>query len=160
MNVAGFDISTRAIDVVELPFDDGDRQPVHTRVPLEMDKTDSTARYLYVCRILRECVWNKVDFDPIGVCFVEAPVGPGSRRLMPVFGALIAALPRDVAFCPLNPAEWKKEFVGNGKATKDDVANLAKLMGCPAEWSQDACDAFGIAWAGRSFNMKALDGSP
>jgi hypothetical protein len=160
MKAAGFDLSTKAIDVVTIPFDDvieheGERA-IHTRVPLELDKSDPTAAHLYVCRILRASVWDKFDFEDVVVAFVESPVGPGSRRLLPVFGALIAALPRDVAFCPLAPSEWKREFTGSGRSTKDDVSDTARAMGCPAEWSQDACDAFGIAWAGREMNLRAL----
>lgn len=115
------------------------------------------------------------------IVFVERGFG-GSRRsdytLGAVFGALLATLPLLVPHGrPVNPIslqEWKKIVTkdagigltakgeGNGNAPKP-VANAAvRALASEAwlvdveNWSEDVCDAYGIAYAGRSLNRTAV----
>ena len=97
--------------------------------------------------------------------YLEAVPVAGARNLQTAlalaatFGALTLALRgRCVHVTSVAVATWKKEVIGHGNATKDDVARWAyqshptwgrprEVTGVPV--SQDGCDASAIAEYGR-----------
>jgi crossover junction endodeoxyribonuclease RuvC len=62
-------------------------------------------------------------------------------------GALIAALAgRDIEIREFSPAEVKSAVTGNGRAAKDQVARMVRmLLAFDGECSEDATDALAVA---------------
>ena len=156
MLVAGIDLSTRALDVVTIPFDqDADLPPVWTHVPLA-DQDPSGLAWFYVCRRVRERIRNRVDFDEIVLVAVERPMGH-AQILLPLFGAITAAIPAHCAVVFEPPQTWRKVTLGKGNATKDDAVEWALDHGAGRDWNDHACEAFGLAWAVRELNRQAIE---
>lgn len=111
------------------------------------------------CRIVgRRIRW--MGWQGVRLAFVEKPFGRALTGLVPVVrvqGAVVAALPDQMEVWETTPQEWKKEAVGNGNAKKDDVVAWCNDVGfVPDGRTQDACDAFGIAYAMREKNRRAI----
>jgi hypothetical protein len=153
MLVAGIDVSTRAVDIVKLPFDGDNAQWER------YDLVGPTA--------LERVCWTFYDipkgtyWDDVALVAIERPYGPGRDILFHlhlVVGAVIAALPARLR--PpwlMHPTEWRKACGLSGSATKDEVAFFAVNAGHPndfRDWPQDACDAFCVAYAARALNEK------
>jgi Holliday junction resolvasome RuvABC endonuclease subunit len=147
----GIDVSTRSIDVVLLR-DDG-RARWFSR---ELDSDNGWAaadsirqRVVGLRRVLIEARPDVVAFeDPFSQ----------SRGTAKVYGLLIGAcmtlVPQHLPIMGLSPNVWKTATVGNPRATKADVAAWAA-----ERWTnplnvvtQDAFDAYAIAWAGRELH--------
>lgn len=154
MNVVGIDVSTKAIDLVKLPFDGNHAE--WTRIELPGD-TPATRAGLAPDLIPIGSYW-----DDVALVAIERPYGPGrdvAFALHVVVGIVIAKLPRRLR--PpwlLRPTEWRKACGLSGKATKERVAEFAtwetSLGAKPVFWPQDACDAYCIAYAARAINAK------
>jgi hypothetical protein len=157
MHVAGIDVSTRAVDIVKLPFD-GDAA-VWTRVELRgdtaLERATSTATW-----VPRGIYW-----DNVALVAIERPYGPGRDILFHlhlVVGAVIAALPARLR--PpwlMHPTEWRKACGMAGNVSKDEVSQFVRYCRPPGvgsslgfNWPQDACDAYCIAYAARALNEK------
>jgi hypothetical protein len=152
MNIAGIDVSTRAVDIVKLPFDGDNAQ---------WDRYD-----LVGPNALERVCWTFYDipkgtyWDNVALVAIERPYGPGRDILFHlhlVVGAVIAALPARLR--PpwlMHPTEWRKACGLPGNASKGTVTEWTYWYGPQGteEWPQDACDAFCIAYAARALNEK------
>lgn len=157
MNVAGIDVSTRAIDIVKLPFD-GARAKWH-RVPLS-GSSSGIERGATAAEHIPIGSW----WDDVALVAIERPYGPGGDTLFGlhlVVGAIAAKLPYRLQ--PpwfLHPSEWRKACGISGRATKTEVRDFVYAQFSPLAplelhaYTQDACDAYCIAYAARTINEK------
>jgi crossover junction endodeoxyribonuclease RuvC len=92
-----------------------------------------------------------VDRHQPALAVLEAPFHGLNVRSLVVLaqarGALLAALGgRDIEIREYSPAEVKLAVTGNGRAGKDQVARMVRLLlGLEGEWSSDATDALAVA---------------
>lgn len=151
MNVAGIDYSTRAIDVVLVPEDDG--PPAWHRFPLTgTDAFDRT-------RSVADTMPGRTSqfWDEILAVGIEHPGGKfGTGDMLRVQGAILSCIPARMLVEPWPPAKWRKAVGLKGNATKDEVAYFANprwVAVDPSWWGkrfeQDALDAYCIALATR-----------
>lgn len=154
---AGIDFDTHAVHVVVLP-EEG--TVVYRR--FELEGHDSFER----TRAIRDAMPSRSWWKDQGIVAVglEVPWGPNKGRLHPVFGGVLACLPRELLVQPLEPARWRHAVGLPGNASKGHVKALALSMliskhGTPTfmgraqypawinDWTQDACDAYCLALA-------------
>lgn len=148
--VVGIDFATTRIDVALLPWNGGSVYGARwIHVALRGTGARGEMRWFYACLRVPEGLSERIDWRLVHMCAIELPVGPGSRRLLPLMGAITHAIPPSAAPAPIAPQEWKRLFCGDGHASKVDVADKARGLGFPPDWPQDAYDALGIAWAWR-----------
>lgn len=149
MNVAGIDYSTRAIDIVLVPLDEG--APIWHRYVLEGQ--DSFERTRSVANAMP---WRAASFwDDVLAVGIEHPAGHhGTGPLLRVQGAVLACLPTRVLVEPWPPGKWRKAVGLAGNATKGAVEFWSGSL-MPSDiagldnWPQDAHDAHLIALATR-----------
>ncbi len=153
--VGGIDFSSNCVDVVLL---DEDRETsVWERFTLGTRPLTAFVR----ARQVREVLPPRGRWVDRGVVMfaIERPMGAAIRAtavLMRVQGAVLACLPPQLPVLELPPEEWKRETVGRGNASKDDVAVWAREhAGAPNGWPQDALDALAIAWAAHAMCERA-----
>jgi len=143
VNVAGIDFSTHSVDLVKLPLA-GPADPEHVYVAVR----DSSS--LEAARNWRD-YWPLASFgdwfDDVAVAYIERPYGVGEsiHKLMRMQGAILAQLPTGLVVDELAPWEWRKLNGLPGNASKHHVA----LYVDQDSWTQDRCDAYCIALAGR-----------
>jgi hypothetical protein len=157
---AGIDYSSEAIDVVRLELDTD--EAVWTRLLL-----DSTGQLgaLERARRVRTVMPARGAWADDGVVTIalEDPRGPtfkGSIPLARVQGALLACLPapgQDPDALVLTTQEWKMACGLGGNAKKPVVREwaLKTWPNLPDRYTQDALDAYAIAWAARSICERA-----
>lgn len=156
MTVAGIDYSSRAVDIVLLN-DDTDHA-AWTRVELHGATPIERARSLRGRLPLRSW-WEDEGVYLIGI---EDPYSRSkgvAKALGMAAGAIVALLPVDLTVIQTPPIEWKRLAIGNGSATKAQVANWARAeLGHDGvtTWAQDAYDAYAIARAVRHLNNHAI----
>jgi hypothetical protein len=157
VNVAGIDVSTRAVDIVKLPLDGDNAQWGR----YELEGPTALERACWTARILpRGTYW-----DDVALVAIERPYGPGRDILFHlhlIMGALIGTLPKWLR--PpwlMHPTEWRKACGLAGNASKESVYTFALNQRVQAsttafhsQWPQDACDAYCIAYAARALNEK------
>jgi len=86
--------------------------------------------------------------------YVEKPMYTGNPASTisqaAAFGMIRAVLHRmGIKNQPIDPGTWKKELIGSGRAQKEDVKQWAIVnLRLPDNLSQDAYDAYCIAWWG------------
>lgn len=161
MKVAGIDFNTKEAHVVTLPWDGNDISDVvgaDHYVAKYAAQDPAGLAWFYSCLRVRPALaqipWRDEEIE---LCFVERPVGPGRDKMLPLFGAIIAAIPRDTTVVSfLAVSEWRREFIGAGNASKVAVAGKAIQLGFPRDWPEDRYEALGIAWAGRSLNANGI----
>lgn len=177
MNVAGIDVSTRAIDLVLLNLDN-DRATWH-RHELQgaelIDRIQSVRDWLHPDSF----VWD--DVLAVGI---ERPAGRYAvDKVALCVGAVLCRIPASKLTRWWLPAEWRKACGMKGNATKEHVADWCHdkrrdpiihgysvtpavtewgkelvpatrvttvTYAAPSGWPQDACDAYCIAHATRS----------
>lgn len=160
MTVAGIDVSTRAIDLVLLDLDT-DRAE-WARYELTGGDLVERVRSIKDWRV----PWtlgatlgrdNAHVWDDVVAIGIERPAGKhGVAQVSMAFGAALICLPKETLVQPWQPAEWRKACGMKGNATKQDVAGWAwdarsdAAAISVADWPQDACDAYCIAYATRS----------
>jgi Holliday junction resolvasome RuvABC endonuclease subunit len=161
MTFAGIDYSSVAIDVVRLELDSDEAR--WDRILLDpTGKLEALER----ARRVRELMPARSAWADDGVVTIalEDPRGPtfkGSIPLARVQGAILACLPGpgDVDVIALAPWEWKMACGLSGNAKKvlirEWVLRLWSLTNLPDRYTQDALDAYAIAWAARSLCEKA-----
>lgn len=160
-SVAGIDIDVQAVHVVWLD-EDSDRA-VYRAYRLDLGPGNYHAKARRVpAAVPRRSAWRDRGVVCIGIEEPMTPPKVGFRSAVPqavIRGALLAALPRDedVPVVLVRPAEWKKwslggGFPGKGNAGKPEVEVWARRawVDCPPGVSQDALDAFCVAWALRA----------
>lgn len=157
MTVAGIDYSSRAVDIVLL--DDDGRRCHWTNIPLHGDTPLERARSLRGRLPLRSW-WEDEGVYLIGI---EDPIGHHAhtaKALGQAGGAIAALLPASLTVLQTPTAEWKRLFCGDAKASKDDVREAVSrdgVFGSSPGWTQDAYDAYAIAWTARHLNNAAIE---
>lgn len=151
MRVAGIDVSTRAVDIVTVPFDQPG-PPVHYRV--ELDGHDALERTRDAATRLPGAA--SVFWDTVLAVGFENPQSRGSSTatmyaLQRVVGVVLAHIPARMLVSPIEPAAWRHAVGLKGNAPKPEVAaHVRERLGAEASgWPQDACDAYCIALATR-----------
>jgi hypothetical protein len=155
MKIVGIDFSTRAIDLVELALDD--ETTTWWNHPMEgatledriryMDATDGDIPLFGMPR-RGSNIW-----DSVLAVGIERPIGRFSTdQLSMVLGALITRVPQRMLLKLWTPPAWKKECGLPGNCGKPVVKAWVdeQRPGHPLLGSQDACDAFAIAYATRN----------
>lgn len=149
MNTLGIDLSSKAIDLVLLDENDD----VATCKQITLAGMTAFARLLAVDALMPQPGW----YISNGVYLIAVEM-PESRRVvslraqLPVFGAVVAALPDDLPIWCLSPADWKRPMgLGNAKPTPDSFPTFDV-----ADWSQDSLDALAVAKFARDTNAKAI----
>lgn len=156
MKIAGFDISSLAVDFVLL--DETTDHADWTRIELAGGTPFERAR------TLRLLFPSRSFWEDHGV-YLAAFEDPFSRQshtakaLGLVTGAAAALLPSQLATVQTPPAEWKRIFTGAANADKQTVRMHAIARGFDIDprTSTDAFDAYGIAWAVRALNRQAIE---
>jgi Holliday junction resolvasome RuvABC endonuclease subunit len=153
--VVGIDLSTRAIDLVRL--DESTNHAVWDHFHLE-GKT-ALERLRQVPRVMprRSLYWESVY-----LIAVEAPMSRGQQgtmaKLSRVLGAIVACLPASVEVWEVAPVAHRVALGLGGHASKEEIRDAAIELGAPSTWlSQDAYDAFSVAYFARETNRRGLE---
>jgi hypothetical protein len=167
MEVWGIDFSTKAIDVLEVALDDEtniwwhhvlEGKTLEERIRY-LDATDDAGYPLTSLPRRNSNLWDNVL--AVGI---ERPIGRfSSDQLSMVLGALITRVPQSTLMKLWTPPAWKKQCGMPGNCDKAHVARWVseQIPGHPLLESQDACDAYAIAYATRSVTELApTDDSP
>lgn len=154
MNVAGIDYSTRAVDVVLVPYDTVGAPSWHRFPLVGSDAFDRTRSVADVVPGRSSVFWD--DCLAVGI---EHPGGHhGTRDMLRVQGAILSCLPARVLVEPWPPSKWRTAVGLKGNASKHDVAEFSlEHAGCSAitrgmftgTTPQDILDAYCIALATR-----------
>jgi Holliday junction resolvasome RuvABC endonuclease subunit len=145
MIAVGLDVSTRRIAIAAVT-DEVRRVQV-----VELDARERGARrYMQARAAVRAAIEHK--FRDATVFGVEVPFTPHQNQALMGLAAVSleavqAAMPYAVVL-DLNTGTWKKDTVGHGNATKDQVAAWALGLGYDGD-DQDVCDAIGVAVCAR-----------
>lgn len=157
MTFAGIDYDSSSIDVVRLELDTDTAR--HDRILLDSTgKLDAFER----ARRVRNLMPPRGAWADDGVVTI-ALEDPKSRSfaaataLARVQGAILACLPESVAVISMPPYEWKIAVGVSGNAKKELVREwaLRTWPNLPERYTQDALDAYAIAWAARAICEKA-----
>lgn len=153
MKVAGIDLSSFAVDVVLLD-EDTDAAEWH-RFELAGGTPFDRTRSLRACFPSRS-FWEDAGVYLLGIEDPHSRANHTAKALGLVTGGVAALLPRDLVVLQVPTAEWKREFTGSGSSDKEAVAVKAALLGF-IELNLNATDAYGIAWATRAINQRAIE---
>lgn len=148
MWVAGIDFDSHGIDLVLL--EEESDYALHERWPLI--GFDAFERAQHVSS-LRQFVWDSTAWRNVIALGIEDPRGPSRNADAPIYrtqGAILACLPETLLVCPWKPGEWRKQLsvAHIGKLPLMEFA-LTHWAGAPERVTQDAADAFCIAYATR-----------
>jgi Holliday junction resolvasome RuvABC endonuclease subunit len=152
--VLGIDLSTRAIDLVRL--DETTNQGTWDH--LHLAGATALERLRQVPVLMPRHSW----YDDVYLVAVEAPLSRGQQgtiaKLSRVFGAIVACLPAGVEVWDVAPVQWRKELGLSGHATKEQAAEAVDALRGPGAlaWSQDALDAYAVAYYARELNARAV----
>jgi hypothetical protein len=160
-SVLGIDLSSSAIDLVCL--DENCDTAEWARITL-LGQTPFER-----CRTVAELMPQPGWYETRGV-YLVAVERPRSRFFvslaaqLPIFGAVVAALPDDLPAFELAPTEWRQAIGLAGNCDKDTVAQWARETwalagGCPRleGETQDTWDAYCVAYAARELNRRAIE---
>jgi Holliday junction resolvasome RuvABC endonuclease subunit len=152
--VLGIDVSSHAIDFVAL--DETTNRAEWTRV----DLIGGTAfkRLQDVAHQMPTRGW--LEEHGVYLIAVETPKTrflKSAGALFPVYGAVVAAMPRDVEVWDVRPTAWRQELGLPGNAPKADCAARCMALGAPTDWPQDAFDAYAVAYYARNLNQRGLE---
>jgi hypothetical protein len=159
---AGIDYSSEAIDVVRLELDSDEAR--WDRILLD---TTGRLNALDRARLVRDRMPARSAWADDGVVTIalEDPRGPtfkGSIPLARMQGAILTCLPHPgwkPPVLPLTTQEWKMACGLGGNCKKELVREWVlrrwSLTNLPDRYTQDALDAYAIAWAARSLCEKA-----
>lgn len=161
MKVAGIDFSTRAVDLVLL--DEETTVASWHRIPLIEGRGTLAA-----ARSLRGRFPGRSWFESEGVYLVALEEtfsghhAGTAKKLGMIAGAIAVLLPPDLTLLEIPAHEWKRETVGKAGSTKAAVQMWFTEVGFQAnpgsgKWTQDAFDAYAIAWAARALNQRAIE---
>lgn len=154
MIAVGIDYSSHAVDVVVL-----DEHIVHTTHKPWTPTTAVTHHRvefagktswdrLWDARVKSHLIQSLFSIDP-DIIIIEEPAGYRTGQLKAFQGAITMFLP--IQPTAIYPAEWKKQTVGRGDASKDEVREWARecLGHWDTDWPQDAYDAYAMSVYGR-----------
>ena len=150
MKVAGIDFSTESVDVVTLELDTDRAAWAH--FPLDGARGIDRARQVRD-RLPARSAWNDAGVIRIAV---EKPFSRSMRSenaLIRIQGAILACLPAEIPVVEFAPVTWKSTALGKGHAHADKrevAAFVAERWTDAGFFTQDAADAYAIAWAART----------
>lgn len=149
MNTLGIDLSSRAVDLV-LVDENEDRASWQQ---IELEGATAFDRLCAVNALMPQPGWYvSHGVYMVAVEMPESRFVKSLRALLPIFGAVVAALPDDLPVWSLAPADWKRPMgLGNAKPTPDNFPTFDV-----ADWSQDSLDALAVAKFARDTNAKAI----
>ena len=155
MNIAGIDVSTKAVDLVLIHIDDHQPPRWHRYELVGQDAWERTRSIPHAMPTRHDSMWD--DVAAIGVA---NPAGThGAHAVQRAVGAVLACLPPLTLVQPWRPSEWRKAVGLPGNCSKEQVRDLASVhsgslyTNTPyniTNWTQDACDAYCIAVATRA----------
>ena len=167
MVICGIDADSNGVHIVRLNLDDN--EALYNRIRVDNVKGDAHQR----ARRLRDLMPARGAWKDHGVIrfTIEQPMTkPGHGGLQSAVpqailrGALVACLPTDIPLELLPPYEWKRWSLGagergHGNADKKAVRAWAERHwpNPPAHATQDAMDAYCIAWASRNLHDPVTD---
>lgn len=152
MLAVGVDVSTRRLAFAAVTDE------VRRIQVVELDNRERGARRLMQARAaVRACVEHK--FRDATVFGVEVPFTPHQNQALMGIAAVTleavqAAMPY-AAVLDLNTGTWKRDAVGFGNASKEQVARWATGLGYEGG-DQDVCDAIGVAVCAREAWLSAV----
>jgi hypothetical protein len=155
--IAGLDISTRAIHIVELP-EDSNNATLHV-VRIDTQR----GAWLERVRRLRDQMPARTAWRDAGCTLIaiERPYSHHAATLAPmmaVYGALLQLFPADLPLLELSAPEWRKEcsLPQRGDDVKPAAVRFARQCwtGQPHAMDDNAADAFAIAWAAREIDLR------
>ena len=162
MRIAGFDISSFAVDIVLL--DENSDQAEWHRIALDGATPFDRARALRLLFPGRS-FWEDAGVYLAGFEDPYSRQSHTAKALGLVTGAAATLLPSQLPTVQTAPAEWKRIFTGNPNASKHDVWDRCMELFPPQRdeanafaWAgnNNASDAYGIAWAVRALNNEAI----
>jgi hypothetical protein len=153
MNVAGFDLSSRFVDIVLL--DENSDAATWTRIELEGENAFERARDASLK--MPDASWY--DDHGVFLCAIERPfVRRGQDVIRLVQGCVLASLPRQLPVWEVSVSQWKKAlgvpirekpaFTAFGPI----IVNSDRDEPIP----QDAYDALGVALYARDLNAQGI----
>lgn len=156
--VLGVDLSSHAIDLVLL--DENTNQGAWIRC--ELTGKTFFDRLRSVPAVMPK--WGFYEDQNVYLVAIETPKTrfmPSAAALFPVYGAVIACLPRALPVWDVHPKTWRQTLGLPGNATKQAVAAAVHALqdGAPDpiwEWPQDALDAYAIARYARDTNHRGI----
>lgn len=148
-NVLGIDLSSHAVDLVLV--DENEDRANWSRIELE-GKT-AFDRLRAVNALMPQPGW----YDTHGVYLIavempESRMRPSLRAQLPVFGAVVAALPDDLEVWSVAPADWKRAY-GLGQKKPTDLTFPTFDVDF---WTQDSLDALGVGIYARDLNARGI----
>jgi Holliday junction resolvasome RuvABC endonuclease subunit len=150
-SVLGCDYSTHSVDLVYL-----DEDTLAARwhsIPLE--------RGIAGVRAIRHAYAWQEKLEDVYLVAIEDPFSAGrtsAKQLGRVCGAILASLPTEHEVWLMRPDEWRMACGLAGNAGKLLVADWVRERVPEVElWSQDACDAYAMAYAAREINARAVE---
>lgn len=153
--IAGVDLSTTRIDVAILPLDpESPRVPVwrSERLPSSKDRHD---RCRHVPQALHSLL---VDAEQdVTMVWVEEPFGrfrSADRALLPIFGAVLASVPKWIEATGIGPLEWRRVLsLPAGLKKGDAIQRVEELT--RQQVDEHAAESYLIALAGRTLCERA-----
>lgn len=150
MRIAGLDPDTHSITMVIL--DDTEEPPTVKRIEVKGRTAEDRIEGLW---------WEFDSWEhifrfspPINWVYIERPVmGRNAKALLDqaqVVGVIRSALwEMEQPHSLIDNGTWKKGTIGNGRATKEEIAEYAqRIVGLTGDWPQDVYDAACIAQYG------------
>ena len=160
MVIAGIDLDSNSVHIVRLNLDDN--TAAYNRIRVNNVKGDYHER----ARRLRDLMPARGAWKDHGVIRfsieepMTAPGHGGFQSAVPqavLRGALLACLPTGIPVELVKAHEWKRQSLGggspgHGNAKKPEIREWAEAHWAnpPDHFTQDAADAFCIAWAARA----------
>jgi hypothetical protein len=149
--VCGIDLSTRSVDLVFL-HETENAARWHS-IPLE--------RGIAGVRSIRRAYSWQAELEDVYLVAIEDPFSAGrtqAKQLGRVAGAILSSIPANLEVWMMRPDEWRMACGMAGNASKRAVADWVRERMPEVEmWSQDAADAYCIAYAAREINARAVD---
>jgi hypothetical protein len=160
VKVAGIDVSTHSVDVVILPFRGSYADGAVWRrveVPRLLDRRGAIAN----ARTIRDGLESRVDWTDVLLAYIEKPFSQNRHtiaELSVVIGAIAASLPVVTVVNEISAQEWKRVFCDRADASKLDIREQGQSLGFVGpDLTENAYDAFGVAWSAREENRRALE---
>lgn len=149
MNTLGIDLSSRAVDLVLVD----ENADTATWEQIELEGKTAFDRLRAVHALMPQPGWYEAHgVYLIAVEMPESRMRPSLRAQLPVFGAVVAALPDDIEVWCLAPADWKRPMgLGQAKPSSDDFPTFDT-----DGWTQDSLDALGVALYARDENATGI----
>ena len=145
--IAGIDFSSHQIDIVTL--DENTNHATHHTYTLDTPGSDAFTR----ARQVRHAMPTTTFWDDTLAIGIEDPRGMSRRSdsvLYRIQGAILASIPPILLVQDWKPSSWRKQLgiAQTGKQAPAEFA-LNHWQDPPGVVSQDACDAYCIAYATR-----------